>query len=31
MSDAAPTTDVQKSKARLMDVIRAKSLHTQGK
>jgi len=30
MPDAAPTTDVQKSKARLMDVIRAKSLHIEG-
>src|SRR4051794_16154458 len=30
MPDAAPTADIQKTKERLMDVIRAKSLHTQG-
>ena len=30
MADAPPTADLQKTKARLMDVIRAKSLHTQG-
>src|SRR5262249_41815860 len=30
MLDAAHPTDVQKTKARLMDVIRAKSLRTEG-
>jgi len=30
MSDVAPATDLQKTKARLMEVIRAKSLHIEG-
>jgi len=30
MPDAAQTADLQQAKARLMDVIRAKSLHTEG-